>query len=292
MIGVLSMHVWCIDVVGNTSIPAEDIKQELSNLGVHLGTQKSKIDSQIIQQQLMLKFPQVSWLSVNTRGCTTEIRLQEKTERPPLIVKDTRPCNIKASATGQIISLEVYTGIAQVHKGDAVVEGQLLISGIVEDEKGATFLKHAAGKIIAETSHSFTMEVERKRSVVRPTGRTVSQRALHFFGAKVPLTLSTKPSGNYRPEGVYTSIKLMNCILPVGLYETNWIEEESVSVMLTKEQAVEEAKKMLENKIKEELPNAKVISVSASDQMKDSKLFYTATVKCEENIVKESEILI
>lgn len=292
VIGLLSMHVWCIEVVGNTTIPTDEIKTELTEMGITAGVMKSQVNPQMVQQALMLKFPKVGWLSVNTRGCTAEVRLQEKVERPPLEVKDTRPCNIKAAATGQILSLEVYAGTPQVKEGDAVVEGQLLISGVVEDDKGLTSLKHAAGKIMAETSRTFTTEVELKRTVTAPTGQTVTQRSLNFFGACVPLSLIGKPEGNYRAEGVYTELKLMNSVLPIRLYEENWVEEHTVNVTLTREQARKEAEEQMKQKLQQELGDAKIISANSSDSVTGSKLIYTEIVKSEQNIAQESEILI
>ncbi len=292
IVGLLSMHVWCIEVVGNTTIPTAEIKAELAEMGITTGVMKSQVNPQMLQQALMLKFPQVGWLSVNTRGCTAEVRLQEKVERPPIAVKDTRPCNIKAAATGQIVFMEVYIGTPQVKEGDAVVEGQLLISGVVEDAAGASFLKRASGKIIAATNRTFTTEVELKRSVVMPTGKSVTQRSMNFFGARVPLTLVGKPDGNYRAEGVFTELKLMNSVLPVSLYEENWIEEHTVDVTLTREQAREEAQEQLKRKLQQELGDAKIISTSESDKVSGSKLIFTENVKCEQNIAQESEILI
>ncbi len=292
VVGMLSMHVWCIEVVGNTTIPTARIEAELAELGITPGILKKDIQPQLLQQALMLKLPEVGWLSVNTRGCTAEVRLQEKTERPPIETKDTRPCNIKAAYTGQIVSLEVYTGTAQVKEGDAVVEGQLLISGVVEDQQGVTMLKRAAGKIVAETSHTLTAEVELKRNVTGPTGHVVTQRSFSFFGARVPLTFVGKPVGNYRAEGVFTEVKLMNAILPLSLYEENWIEEHTAAVTLTREEALKEAEVQIAQKEEQSLNGAQVISSSGSDKIVGSRLIYSALVKCRENIAQESEILI
>ena len=52
------------------------------------------------------------------------------------------PCNIKAAFSGQILRIEVYEGTAVAKVGEAVVEGQLLISGMVEDtNKNVTLIK-------------------------------------------------------------------------------------------------------------------------------------------------------
>ncbi|NLJ30376.1 MAG: sporulation protein YqfD [Clostridiales bacterium] len=292
VIWVLSLHLWCVEVRGNRTIPTAEIEAELSAMGVAPGALKNAVDPHVLQQTLMLKFPQISWLSVNTRGCAAEIELEEGTSPPKPETKDTRPCNIKAAATGQIIEMTVYTGTPHVKKGDAVVEGQLLISGVVEEESGLSVLKHAAGNIMAETRRTMTAEVALSRTEVRPTGRVVSQRLLNFFGARVPLTLSARPNGTFRAEGRYTRLRLMNAVLPVSVYEEKWIEEKAVPVKLTQRQAVDEAKKIIEKKQKETLGGAKILSCEGTEKAEGSRLIYTALVKCEENIAKESEILI
>ncbi|WP_312695122.1 sporulation protein YqfD [Caproiciproducens sp.] len=293
VIHLLSLHVWSITVSGNTSIPTEQIEAELVRMGVQPGVLKSKVQPQALQQKLMLKFPQVGWLSVNTRGCSAEIQMQEKVDRP-LITGDKGEtvCNIKAARTGQILSMDVFTGTPQVSKGDAVVEGQLLISCVVEDNLGYSTLRHAAGKIIAETSRTLTAEVDLKRTEVKPTGKTLTRRCLSLFGTRVPLTFAGKPVGNYRVEGVRTDLKLMNSILPLGVYEEKWTEERTENITLTKQQAIAEAKNQMEQKQKEELKDAKIISASEDSNFADSRLIYTLKVKCEENIAQESEILI
>ena len=288
----LSSHVWYFDVVGNSTVSTADITAELSNLGVWPGAPKRNLQPDRIQQALMLKFPQISWMSVNTRGCTAEIHIQEKKEKPPMETEDVRPCNIKAAATGQIIRLEVYAGTPAVKEGDAVVEGQLLISGIIENEGGTASLKHAAGKIMADTTRTLTAEVPLQRTGTEATGNVVTRRSLNFMGARLPLTFATKPEGNYIPEAVNTRIRLMNAVLPISLYEENWVEQKKVNVTLTREQALTEARKQILERERREMNDAQILSSSAADKISGSRLIYTVIVKCRENIAQESEILI
>lgn len=292
VIGLLSMNVWSIEVSGNTTIPTQAIKNELAAMGVVCGTPKRNVDPQMLQQRLMLKFPQIAWLSVNTIGCSAEVRLQEKTEKPKIEEKKFTVCNIKAAATGQIVKLEVYTGTPQVKEGDAVVEGQLLISGVVENNQGVVSLRHAAGKVIAETTRTMTEEVALQRTDVKQTGRVVTQRSFNLFGIRIPLTLVGKPNGNYKAEGLLTEIRLMNSVLPMSLYEENWVEYDSYSYTLNREQAIRLAERQIEERVQSELKDVEVISKSATDKISDSKLIYTVNLQCRENIAQESEILI
>ena len=290
---LLSLHVWSIEVSGNTTISTEKIEAELTQMGFSPGTLKSKVEPHLLQQKLMLKFPQIGWMTVNTRGCTAEVKLQEKIDPPPMAEQEApKICNVKASQTGQILSLTVYAGTAQVKEGDAVVAGQILINSVVKDDLGNVTLKHAAGKIIAATSRILTTEVELKRKVSISSGEVVTRRSLNLFNARVPLTFNEKPKGNYKMDGVLTDIKLMNAILPIGIYEEKWTEQKVIDVTLTKEQALEEAKKLMEEKQKTELKDAKITSVSLAEKITNDQFIYTALVKCEENVAQESEIVI
>lgn len=293
VIMILSMHVWSIEIVGNRTIPTSEMEDALHSMGVDIGTMKKNIDPHKLQQALMLKFPKISWLSVNTRGCTAEIHLQEKIDKPPIAPpKKVDPCNIRAGVTGQILSMEVYIGTPQVKEGDAVVEGQLLISGVVEDSLGYTTLKRASGKIMAETTRSFTTEVELKRSENRPTGRVVTQRSLNFLSARFPLSFTTKPEGHYRPERSMTKLRLMNAVLPLGIYEENWVEEHTVNYTLTKSQGLKEAEQQISQQEKKEMRNFKILSTGFSDRLEGTRLICTATVKAQEDIARESQIII
>lgn len=291
VIKLLSLHVWTVRVTGNTSVPAAAIESELAADGLYSGAWKNGIDPMALQEKLMLKFPEIGWTSVNTLGCVTEVRLQEKKDRPEIVAQD-QICNIKAAATGQILSIEVYAGTPLVKKGDAVVEGQLLVSAVVEDKYGVGTLKHASAKIIAETTHTFTTQVPVDRKDWLPTGVTVTRRSLSLFGAKLPLTLVGKPKGVYRAQAVKSDVALFGTVLPLSVYEETWTQVQARNTTLTKQQALDEAKKQIEASEKTTLAGAKILSSTWKDSVEDRKLICTATVKCEENIAKESEILI
>ena len=199
LIQVLSLHVWSVEVSGNEGIPTEQIESVAAELGLKPGVWKKDVQAKLLQQQLMNAFPQASWLSVNTSGCLVQIELEELSEKPDLDTNK-RACNILAKATGQILYMEVYAGTPEVKEGDAVVEGQLLLNAVVEDTYGRSTLKHAAGKIIAATKHTFTTQVEMQKEIVQETGHMVTRRSATLFGLRVPLELY-RQAGRRLPAG-------------------------------------------------------------------------------------------
>lgn len=288
---LLSSHVWCIDITGNSRIPSDKIEAALRSSGVVPGTPKSRVDSGALAQKLMLTFPEIRWMSVNTQACRLEISLREKEDRPE-IQNQSGVCNLKATRTGQVISLHVYEGTAVVQKGDAVLEGQLLVSAIVKTKSGDVMLRHASAEVIAETTHTFSAEVPLQQTKELPTGKTAVRRSLNLLGARLPLTLGGKPKGDWKAAGRKTDVIVFGTLLPLSIYEENLTEMRASDVSLTEEQAKAQADENIAVQEKEILKNAKILSVQMQGTVKDGTLFQTAEVRCEENIVQESEILI
>lgn len=291
LVQVLSMHVWGVEVAGNGTISTERIEASAAEFGLKPGVWKKEIQAKLLQQQLMHAFPQASWLSVNTSGCLVSIELAERAEKPDLEARS-RPCNIMAKSTGQILYMEVYAGTPEIKEGDAVVKGQLLLNAVVEDTYGGSTLKHAAGKIIAATRHTFTAQADLQKETAQATGHTVTRRSASLFGLRIPLSFTGKPNGVYRLEAEQTRLKVMDSLLPVSLYTERWVEETRQTVPVPQEEALENARLEAARQQKEQLGDVKITAQRETVEVRDGKLFYQVEIDCEENIAVESEVFL
>ena len=291
LVQILSLHVWSVEVSGNVGIPTAQIESVASELGIKPGVWKKDIQAKLLQEQLMNAFPQTSWLSVNTSGCLIRIELEELSEKPDLEANK-RACNILAKATGQILYMEVYAGTPEVKEGDAVVEGQLLLNAVVEDTYGGNTLKHAAGKIIAATQHTFTTQVEMQKEIAQETGHIVTRRSATVFGLRIPLSFTGKPDGTYRLEAEQVRLKVMDSLLPVSFYKENWIEEMRQVVPMSQEEALQKAREEVAIQQKEQLGDATITAQQETVEVRDGVLYYRVDVNCEENIGVESEVFL
>ena len=84
---------------------------------------------------MILRLPQLRWLTVNVRGSCAEVIVREKDPLPDITPDDT-PVSIYAAATGVILHMDVYAGEARVAPGAAVEPGDVLVSGAVYDLGG------------------------------------------------------------------------------------------------------------------------------------------------------------
>ena len=165
----LSSFVWTVEVEGAEEINPQKVLSELESLGVQAGVLKSDIDSLWIENQLIIRIPELSWASLEIRGSKAVLRVRESVLPPVLIDRDT-PCNVVAAKDGIIDKMIVLDGQAMVSEGQTVKKGQLLISGIIEHPNtiGVRYV-HSMGKIIARTWYEETVVLE--RTLPARTGR-------------------------------------------------------------------------------------------------------------------------
>ena len=285
----LSSRVWSIEVSGCKEIREEDLRTACQEAGLSLGMAKSELDPHKMQQRLMQRFPEISWLTVNTSGSTVHIQLTEGVEKPEMT--DTEHVgNMKAAVAGQVLRIEVFSGKAAVSVGEAVAPGQLLISGTVEN--GASPAVRADGRIIAKTTRTFSTKVPLVEETKAYTGETLVRRSLNIFGVPLPMSLTTAPmKGNWERSGSVTILKANGSRLPVYWTEEIWKQVEKGQRERSREEAEELARKEIEKQEKE-LSELKILEQEEQFEIREQTLYCTVTIICEENIAIQSEILI
>lgn len=287
----LSLHIWCVNVSGNSTVSAPQLENVLASAGLSQGTLKSSVDPKALAEKTMLRFPQIRWMSVNLRGSSAEIVVQEKTVKPK--ISDLKGvCNIKASVTGQVLSMKVYAGTPIVKKGDAVVEGQLLVSAVVVDQMGGNTLTHASAEVTAETKHTLKAEIPLHFQRTIATGRQLCRRNFDVFGACLPGSILGKPHGTWRVSAEKYDISLFGTPLPLGMYEERWEEVRTENASRTPEEAEALAEKQIDEQAKQLLNGGRVTGKKLTEKRSADALTLTAELACEENIAKESEIFI
>ena len=130
-----SLFIWRIDVTGNETLTTGQILRCLDECGVRPGTYWPALSNDLVRNDMVLRLPELRWLTVNVHGSRAEVIVREKEPLPDITPDDT-PVSIYASATGVILSMDVYAGEARVAPGAAVEPGDVLVSGAVTDLGG------------------------------------------------------------------------------------------------------------------------------------------------------------
>ena len=163
----LPTRILFVEVTGNQRIPERSILEAASECGIRFGASRRRVRSETMKNELLAQLPELKWAGVNTYGCTAVISV---TERPqPEQPLDTELGHIVSCTDGIIDSCTVTRGTAQCQVGQAVVKGQILISGYT-DCGGTILLRQAQGEVYAQTLRRFTAVTPDSCYQTQPSG--------------------------------------------------------------------------------------------------------------------------
>ena len=124
-------RVLFVKVEGNVAVPTQLIIENAQMHGVFFGASRRNLRSEQIKNALLSDIPQLQWVGVNTSGCTAIISVRERTinEKQQNLISVS---SIVAQRDGIIRDLTVVSGNALCKVGQAVKEGQVLVSGYTD----------------------------------------------------------------------------------------------------------------------------------------------------------------
>jgi similar to stage IV sporulation protein len=287
---IMQNFIWTIEVQGNKDIKTETVLEIMDELGVHKGSFKPLLDFKKIEQSAKMKFGDISWLAINQNGSKVIVELRESVKAPD-IVDSNSPCNIVAKKAGQIKTLRIFSGQAVVGKNDTVVEGDLIVSGIVEDPAGNTTLKHASAEVIAETffekEFKTKLEYEKKEYLEKTNKRYL----LDLFGLKMPLYVATKKKGNFDINSSYKELNAFGISFPFGIYTNEYKPYQMTKVSLTDDEAKEMLLKQADEYEKKEFSKTKILDKKTDTKLSNDEYVLKISYKCQEDIAIKEEIL-
>lgn len=144
----LPTRVLFIRVEGNRSISTRMVLEKAANCGIVFWADRGTVRSEQMKNALLDALPELQWAGINTYGCLAVITVEERampgSERPDA------PGNIVSDRDAIILEITASHGTAAVKPGDAVREGDLLISGFT-DCGNVLLLQGAEGEIYGRT---------------------------------------------------------------------------------------------------------------------------------------------
>jgi similar to stage IV sporulation protein len=208
VITAMSNYVYDVRVSGEELLTERQVKETVSRFGVKPGVPARGINTSQAEIKTLLALPELSWISIETSGSRVNIKLSERENRDKPQVPLNVPCNVISSADGVISDIKVYGGSASVKKGDAVLEGEILVSGVVSDTAGNVTLRHASADIIALCSDTAEFFVPYTARKTVQNGIETRRKYLEFLGTDYPLFIfSENPvTARYREEYVRPSV--------------------------------------------------------------------------------------
>lgn len=185
-----SLFVWDIDVRGNRRLSSGEILRALSDCGLDCGCFWPSLSSDMIRSKMMLLLPDIGWMSVNVSGSRAIVLIEER-EPKPLIYNEAGAADIVADRSGIIRRVSVLHGKPQIVPGQAVTEGELLVSGCMDSISGSVRTVYSRAVILADTWYEVNAVCPETEELKEPKGMEHSRWALIFGKRRINLYISS-----------------------------------------------------------------------------------------------------
>lgn len=283
------LFVWDVRVTGNEQMSASEVLEELSGNGFGVGTYLPDFSAGELENRVLLTSDRLAWISVRMQGTVAMVQVMERNEKAPEAGK--KPADLVAKSDGQIEVLELYRGNAVVRPGQAVRKGELLVSGIFEHENIGCRFTRAAGRVLARTEHTISIEIQLTDTEKVYYGTEKGAVWLNFFAFTGKIS---ENSGNGTSDcDIIETVThpdlwfLQN--LPLSLRrETRRLWREQ-SVTRTQEEATELAYDRLEAELRQLSQAAQLLSCTTETVLRDGSVRLECTVLCIEDIAEQVE---
>ena len=174
---VLPKRVWFLRVDGNETVPTRLILEKAEASGVYFGAKAGEVRSEQVKNKLLYEIPELRWAGVNTSGCTAVFTVAER--QPEETAGEELPGDLVACADGVVSEVVLHQGTALVKPGDAVSDGQLLVSGLT-DLGICTRADRAEGEVWALTRREIQAMLPKKTEQRRESGGVVRKFSLRI----------------------------------------------------------------------------------------------------------------
>jgi similar to stage IV sporulation protein len=188
---LLSSLVWTIEVKGNDKISEEQILQAAKQEGVYPFQWSFRLpDTSSLSRRLEQKLPGAAWVGVEKHGTKITIQVVETTKPAPRPLLS--PRDLVASTDAVVTDMLAETGRPVVKRNQRVKKGDVLISGLLGDEKHQQAVV-AKGTVKGIVWHEYNIVSPLTRKVKVYTGEkevrwyaVIGERALRVSGFGKP----------------------------------------------------------------------------------------------------------
>lgn len=299
-LGILSVGskvVLDIEVIGNETLSDREILCQLRLCGLAIGAYGPSVPIREVENRMLQTMDRLDFCALTFHGTRAALSVREAEEKPK-IEDGTRPADVIAIADGVITHMEPWAGDAQYREGDAVLKGEVLISGTMTMDPPAyteqdlgTMTVRASGRVLARTWRT----LEAKAGLTAPgkvyTGRETRRYSLNFMGRRVNFYQNSGISyGKYdRMTQTKTWAPLGDRGLPV-LWQRETIREyETAPLSLDPEQTGMMLKKRLTETLAAQLDEGKILRQDYLTRLEEDTLAVTLLAQCSEQIGRTRE---
>ena len=283
--------IWDVRIDGNESVSDGEIIDILKESGISVGSLKSELDIDRIQNRALILSDKISWITVNVTGTVAEVEVREVSAVPE--DEGYISSNLVAERNGTVVEFDKVKGNIAVELGEAVSEGQLLVGGIYgSDTEGLRFVR-SSGRVLALCERELCVSVPLKFEKKVYTGKEKIKKSLIFFEKEVKFFGN---SGNsYASCDTIEEVKYFDLFglgrLPFGIRTVRYAEYETVQTLRSEQTAKEQANFLLWQSFSADAPpDAQVVRKRLYGRVEGESYILSGTVESIENIAVEREV--
>lgn len=201
LLKIYSLFLWDIHFEGNQKWTDETLTEFLAQQGVAPLMLKSRVNCADIVTEIRREYNDIVWVSASVDGSRLEIRIKENEdtfrEDAESTAEEEHPTDLIAETDGVITEIVTRSGVPQVHIGDQVKAGDLLVSGRIEvlSDSGEVVgyqYQRSDADVFADTSIEYSDSIPLVRQEKVYDGKKRYRWYVRFFG----WTVSAGTAGN------------------------------------------------------------------------------------------------
>ena len=282
-----SFFIWDFEIEGNENISQQEILRALEKNGIGFGTYGFSVDSSELRNYMLLEIPELSYIAVNVKGCRAYVQVRERVAAPEIIDKK-KPGNTIAKKDALVTAVQPWDGEKQVLPGTTVKEGQLLISGVVQNNYSGVRYLRGMGKVYGRTWYQLECRIPLTVRKKTYTGAEKTRRALVIGKNRINLYFSSSILGD-------TCDKITNwdkwelpggMALPVKMVTERLRYYTVEEAPRQKEAALALAQGVLEERLAGYVEDGDILSKEITSKKAGDLLVVTLLAECEEQIGK------
>ena len=254
---ILSNYIWFIEVTGAKTVSNEEILEVAKEYGLKRGAHNDEFSSKSIERQLLIQFPELAWVGINTMGTKVNIEVVEKVMQA---VEEDNTYDLIASKDGVITECIVFQGIPMVKVGDIVNEGDLLIKGVESYNNIHTDndIIKAKGIVKAKLSYDGHGKADFSKVLYEKSGEKDFSFAVRWGDTLYSFKdFKEETFGAFEKEEIVKKFPWwrnsdFTVELIIDIYDGLFAYRQNLSVEQAKQQAIKEALNMSKNSIPED----------------------------------------
>lgn len=288
---IVPNFVVALNVEGCEELEPAVVLRALETLDVRFGTWGPSIDNEYIKNEMLQLVPELRWISVNVSGMRATVLVAERSHSEPLLDRREAVTNLVSCADGIVTEMTVLNGQAACAVGDAVVEGQVLVSGLMDLER-CTMYTRSIGEVYADTRRQFT--------VLTPQNRILRERE-SVAGYCVYATFGRKRIKIFGNSGISMGdcVKMIRrealCLpgeveIPLALWIETYYHTAPKETALEEQAAKELFTDYTARWVDNELVAGQVLTTKSQTETQSGVFALTQTLHCREMIARSVEI--